>query len=108
MDERLLADLKRLPEFKLTANNIAECRNYLISWYLDKYSGYYIVRFRYKNPNNSWSSSLTFETGLQYKPNTYRNDLAKCLSWMNKVVDSELFIDYTKEIETPFFGVLNE
>lgn len=105
--QKLYADLQKLPQFKFTSKKwgLGECLYFYVRWRKrEDVLGEFVVEFAEKKTFDKWGNSTNFIMHLQYKRNTYREDIVNAYRWMRRVCRSELFDfnRYVDSIATPW------
>jgi hypothetical protein len=99
----LLADLRRLPNFKqnelTSCDYVGECDLFRIRWFWNENTGWWDVQFGVKETIDRWANSTDFQTHLCFTQFCYRRDILAEYEWMVDVLKSGLF-DFNSYIGT--------
>lgn len=103
MSRGLLADLARLPYFRVTARGHGACRGFHLRWFRepdnpDPYP-HWRVEFAERRTFDRWANSRNFGLTLYYKRKLYRPDVVAAHGWMLRVCRSGLF-DFNRYFHT--------
>ena len=112
-ERRLLADLRRLPQFKITDRKYwrYQCRSFYIRCWVETIvilgapnEQQIIIDFSQKKTFDRWANSSNFVIDNWNCESNYRPDLVSAHLWMEKVCRSKLFDFncYFSTISVPF------